>query len=187
MKTKPVKELLDEIYLESDNKQGIDYYAAISGLVMESIEARSKKGMAQKDLAKAMGTMQSAISRFENMGREPGYKFIARMAQALGHAPGVTLYGDFMAIVKPELQEKLRDLAESEGKTTQTYLHEILNNTVKDKIEEAGAMNYSLVGNSLEVVFHRTNAVWQREGQENIIPFTILTCADAKAEYQISQ
>lgn len=47
------------------------------------IEARLKKGFTQKDLAKAMHTKQSVISRVENAKTTPSLSFLRRLAQAL--------------------------------------------------------------------------------------------------------
>ncbi len=47
------------------------------------IEARVKKGMTQKDLAKAMHTKQSVISRVENAKTTPSLSFLKRLAQVL--------------------------------------------------------------------------------------------------------
>ena len=45
------------------------------------IEARIKKGMTQEDLAKAMNTKQSVISRVENAKTVPSLSFLKRLAQ----------------------------------------------------------------------------------------------------------
>ena len=47
------------------------------------IEARIKKGMTQEDLAKAMNTKQSVISRAENAKTVPSLSFLKRLAQVL--------------------------------------------------------------------------------------------------------
>jgi ribosome-binding protein aMBF1 (putative translation factor) len=47
------------------------------------IEARVKKGMTQADLAKAMKTKQSVISRVENAKTVPSLSFLKRLAHAL--------------------------------------------------------------------------------------------------------
>lgn len=47
------------------------------------IEARIKKGMTQADLAKAMNTKQSVISRAENAKTVPSLSFLKRLAQVL--------------------------------------------------------------------------------------------------------
>ena len=48
------------------------------------IEARMKKGFTQEQLAKKMGTKQSAISRFESGRVSPRWDFILKLTQALG-------------------------------------------------------------------------------------------------------
>jgi len=47
------------------------------------IEARIKKGLTQEDLAKAMNTKQSVISRVENAKTVPSLSFLKRLAQVL--------------------------------------------------------------------------------------------------------
>jgi ribosome-binding protein aMBF1 (putative translation factor) len=47
------------------------------------IQARIKKGITQVDLAKAMKTKQSVISRVENARTVPSLSFLKRLAQVL--------------------------------------------------------------------------------------------------------
>lgn len=47
------------------------------------IEARIKKGMTQEELAKAMKTKQSVISRAENAKTVPSLSFLKRLAHVL--------------------------------------------------------------------------------------------------------
>lgn len=47
------------------------------------IEARVKKGLTQGDLAKALHTTQSVISRFENAKTTPSLSFLKRLASVL--------------------------------------------------------------------------------------------------------
>ena len=53
-------------------------------LISQIIGARLKKGITQKELAKRIGTKQSAISRLESGSYNPSLEFIQRTAQALG-------------------------------------------------------------------------------------------------------
>jgi transcriptional regulator with XRE-family HTH domain len=114
LKEESVLEMLEKQYQESDDKNTIDYWEPISKIILESIELRDSKNMSQTDLAKAMNTKQSVISRFENMGRLPNYDFIARLSLALSHSPGMTLYGDYMAVVPLEKQSFIKELADKE-------------------------------------------------------------------------
>ncbi len=47
------------------------------------VEVRVKKGMTQEDLAKAMNTKQSVISRVENARTVPSLSFLKRLAKVL--------------------------------------------------------------------------------------------------------
>ncbi|MDP2585351.1 MAG: helix-turn-helix transcriptional regulator [Candidatus Levybacteria bacterium] len=73
------KELLQKPGFKKALK-GIDLEYRIAYAV---IEARLKKGFTQKDLAKAMHTKQSVISRVENARTTPSLSFLKRLAQAL--------------------------------------------------------------------------------------------------------
>src|SRR4030042_5940176 len=97
-------EILDKQYLESENREAIDYWDPLAQIIMEMIEARHAQGLSQAGLATLMKTKQSVISRFENMGRKPNYDFFARLSIALKHAPGATLYGEYMAVLPIEEQ-----------------------------------------------------------------------------------
>ncbi len=126
MKEESVLEMLKKQYQESDDKITIDYWEPISKIILESIELRDSKNMSQTDLAKAMNTKQSVISRFENMGRLPNYDFIARLSLALSHSPGMTLYGDYMAVVPLEKQSFIKELADKENISTKKLVQTIL-------------------------------------------------------------
>lgn len=60
-------------------------------LIRLLIETRIKKGITQKELAKKMGTKQSAISRFEAGGSNPTLEFMQKLADGLGKTLNVTL------------------------------------------------------------------------------------------------
>ena len=52
-------------------------------LIRAIIDARAKKGVTQKILAKRMGTKQSVISRLESGNANPSFEFVKRLAKAL--------------------------------------------------------------------------------------------------------
>lgn len=55
------------------------------------IEARLKKGLSQRDLAKKVGTSQAAISRVESMNANPSLYFLKRISIALGSKLQISL------------------------------------------------------------------------------------------------
>jgi transcriptional regulator with XRE-family HTH domain len=137
--------ILDKQYLEADNKEKIDYWTPLTKIIMESIELRDLKGMSQTDLSERMKTRQSVISRFENMGRLPNYDFIVRLALALEHVPGMTLYGDYMAVVPIEKQSLIKKLAQKENTSTSKFVQNLLNQgiTKKSICDESSRMLYA--------------------------------------------
>jgi transcriptional regulator with XRE-family HTH domain len=132
-----VEHEFEKIQQTADNREQIDYWAPFSQIIIESLEKRQLLGLSQTDLARRMGSKQSVVSRFENMGRKPSYDLIARMSMALGHVPGMTLFGDYMAVV-PCTKHKIVDrLAKTNGMDTKKYLALLL----EKAIEEQEAVN----------------------------------------------
>lgn len=74
------KELLKDPEVAKEYNRLAPEYAVISQL----IAIRSKKRMTQKELAKNMGTKQSAIARLESGNYNPTLEFLQKTAKALG-------------------------------------------------------------------------------------------------------
>lgn len=53
-------------------------------LISQLIETRNKRGLTQEDLAKKIGTKQSAIARLESGNSNPSIDFLDKLTQALG-------------------------------------------------------------------------------------------------------
>lgn len=52
-------------------------------LITSVLKKRIEKGLSQEKLAQAIGTKQSAISRFESGTYNPSFAFLQKIAQAL--------------------------------------------------------------------------------------------------------
>lgn len=74
------KELLKDKEVAKEHERLKPRYLLISQL----IEARIKKGLTQEDLAKKLGTKQSAIARLESGNVNPSISFLEKLTQALG-------------------------------------------------------------------------------------------------------
>ena len=146
-KLESILDILGEQYKESENKEKIDFWIPLTKLIFESIEIRDKKGFSQSDVADLMRTRQSVISRLENMGRIPNYKFLSRLAIALGHPLGTTFYGDFMAVVPEKNQEKIKELAVIENISTQDFTQKLLERAVESVASCGDELEYT-VGDS---------------------------------------
>ncbi len=73
------KELLKDKNIRREYEKLEPRYLIISQL----IEARRKKGLTQNDLAKRIGTKQSAIARIESGKANPTISFLEKLATAL--------------------------------------------------------------------------------------------------------
>jgi len=80
-------ELLQNKAVKKEYERLTPRYAVIS----ELISARIKKGITQKELAKKIGTKQSAIARFEAGNVNPSLGFLEKMAEVMGYKIHVSL------------------------------------------------------------------------------------------------
>lgn len=78
-------ELRKELLANKEVKKEYEKLKPQYELIAQLIEARVKKGMTQKDLAKKMGTRQSAIARLESGNSNPSLAFLGKIAKATGH------------------------------------------------------------------------------------------------------
>ncbi len=74
------KELLSDPKVKKEYDRLAPRYAIISAI----IHARNKKGLTQAQLAKRMGTKQSAIARLESGNANPSLRFLEKLASAMG-------------------------------------------------------------------------------------------------------
>ena len=78
------REHLEESLKDPEFKKVWEESEAEYQLATKLIEARLKKKMSQRDLAKKVKTSQAAISRVEAMNGNPSLFFLKRIAHALG-------------------------------------------------------------------------------------------------------
>jgi predicted transcriptional regulator len=82
--TIPFKELADEWLKEPEVKAEYDRLGPEFEIATELIQARLRSGLSQVELAKRMGTSQSAIARLESGQTLPSTKTLLRFAEATG-------------------------------------------------------------------------------------------------------
>jgi len=73
-----------EILKDPEVKREYDELEVEYQILSSLISMRDKKKITQKQLAKKMGTTQSALSRFEMGGVNPSLNFLKKIAKALG-------------------------------------------------------------------------------------------------------
>lgn len=92
-KFQPVKfeDSLKRVLKDPEFKREYDALEAEFSLIEQLIAKRLEKGLTQKDLAKKIGTKQSAISRLEGGGFHPTFALLNKVAEALGAKVRVSL------------------------------------------------------------------------------------------------
>lgn len=78
------KTLRKELLKDKEFKKEYNRLKPEYTLIAAMIEARIKKGLTQKELAKRAGTKQSAIARFESGRSNPSIKFLGKLSSSMG-------------------------------------------------------------------------------------------------------
>ncbi|MEA2112777.1 MAG: helix-turn-helix transcriptional regulator [Patescibacteria group bacterium] len=77
------KKIKNKILEDKEVKKEYEKLGVEFSLIEKIIEERIKKGLTQKELAKVIGTKQSAISRFESGSGNPTLSFIGKVSDVL--------------------------------------------------------------------------------------------------------
>lgn len=81
---KPFSEMKKELLADPEVKKYYDDLAPEYELIRAVLDKRIQKKMSQAQLAQKIGTRQSAISRLESGESNPSFKFLQKVALALG-------------------------------------------------------------------------------------------------------
>ena len=76
------EEFKKELLKDPETKKSYDALEEEYSLIAAVIQKRIEKDMTQADLARKMGTKQSAISRLESGKCNPSFNFLKRVAKA---------------------------------------------------------------------------------------------------------
>lgn len=121
------------------------YWDMLNSFILEVQLLRYEKGITQKQLADLMQTKQTAISRFENMGRAPNYDFIVRLANSLGCTPKLYVDGDYAVQVPETLRASVTQISEKNHISVESYLTEIIQNAI---ITDSQKLSFKSISNS---------------------------------------
>lgn len=115
-----------------DFEKEIGYEPSIyEDLVVEVACERVRMDLTQRQLADVLGTTQSVISRFENLGRKPSLDFLGRIATALGHKLCVTIFGEYNHLLTAEQRESVDNIAETRGESKQEIIDRLFSSSLK--------------------------------------------------------
>lgn len=142
MKKDQVLDYIDSLTQEDkDLESYVNLYEALSNFLTDFEFLKDLKGKTQKDIADAMGTTQSAISRIASLKTNPSYKQLLKMTEAVDGKLFLTPMGDMTVQVPYDLQDTVKELAEKEKESTTDYLNQIL----REKIAYCDNLNQTVV------------------------------------------
>jgi len=84
-KTIPVESLVDEWRKDPEFIKAYDALEEEFSLASALIEARARANLTQEEVAKRMGTTQTAVARLEGARSMPSTRTLERYAKATGH------------------------------------------------------------------------------------------------------
>ena len=84
MRNKAYKQLKKELLKDKGIKRAYEKLGPEFAVIEMIITKRIEKGLSQKELAKKIGTKQSAISRLESGTYNPSLSFLQKVGEALG-------------------------------------------------------------------------------------------------------
>ena len=79
------EDLEKELLSDPATKKEFDKLAPRYAVISEFIKARIKNKLTQSQVAKKVGTKQSAIARLESGNVNPSLEFLQRIAQVMGY------------------------------------------------------------------------------------------------------
>jgi len=83
MKNKTYKQLKKELLKDRKVKEAYEKLGPEFAVIEMIIRKRIEKGLSQKELARKIGTKQSAISRLESGNYNPSLSFLQKVSEAL--------------------------------------------------------------------------------------------------------
>lgn len=89
--TIPLKKVAKRWMKETGFKEGYDALEDEFALASQLIEARSRAGLTQAEVAEKMGTSQSTVARLESGGAKPSLSTLKRFAKATGARVRITV------------------------------------------------------------------------------------------------
>jgi len=84
MRKKTYKQFKKELLKDKKIRQVYENLGPEFAVIEMIIKKRTEKGLSQKELARKIGTKQSAISRLESGTYNPSLSFLQKVSEALG-------------------------------------------------------------------------------------------------------
>ncbi|MBP3365895.1 MAG: helix-turn-helix transcriptional regulator [Treponema sp.] len=132
MKKDDVLNYIEQLETENEKLNAfVKTYEALSSFLTDYEFLKDSKGLTQKDIACAMGTTQSAVSRIESLKTNPSYKQLLKMTSAVGGDFFITPMGSMTVLVPYDLQGKVKEIATKTKTKENEYLLKLIRNGIE--------------------------------------------------------
>jgi transcriptional regulator with XRE-family HTH domain len=114
---------------------------ALADFIIDYEYLKNLHGLSQEDIAKTVGTTQSAISRLMKMRGKPSYDLLRRVSQAARGELYITPLKEYSITLPYDLHEIAQESAHKEGLKVHELLKKVLSDYFKAQlVEEKGEM-----------------------------------------------
>jgi transcriptional regulator with XRE-family HTH domain len=110
-----------ENYFERLKQEDADYatyakrFMPLAEFMAEYEHQKGLQNLTQAEIARRLGTTQSAVSRFESMKHPPSYDLLRRVAQTLGDRLSISPLAGYTFTVPADLRETADKVAKNRG------------------------------------------------------------------------
>ena len=101
------------------------FFFLMSDFVLDFIDLRRKNNISQKEIAKAVGTKQASISRFENLNTKPTLEYLFKVSKAVGGELYINPNGKFTYTIPQKYREAIEKKAVIENTSVEKIIKEI--------------------------------------------------------------
>lgn len=129
---KPLDELKKEWMKDEEFAKAYDSKQTLRVFIRNIRSARAEKGLAQKDLAKAVGTSQSVIARIEAGRQNVSYEMMYRLSAALGLRLRIHATNEEEVTIPRELSNRFREII---GADESDAMADIVNSLLKSFVK----------------------------------------------------
>ena len=123
---KTLKDLKTKLMKNDEFKKIYESKKPLIDFVNDLIELRHKKGWTQQDLAKAVGTAKSNISRIEKGKQNISYEMMRKLTEALGGKLFITAQGNKTVKLTEKSKSAIDEIVKLTGKTPEKIIEAAL-------------------------------------------------------------
>ena len=130
---KNLEELKSRLMKNENFKKIYEEKRPLMDFIDDILELRYEKGWTQEDLAKAIGTAKSNISRIEKGKQNISYQMMQKLVRVLGGKLFITAYGDRVIRLSKEAMDILNDISRRSRKAPEQIVEESIRIFSKEK------------------------------------------------------